>query len=65
MYEFDFWYQKNKSALEHLYFKLIEISLNYSVYIFNDKKSFNHFLKMMYDQSSKNIIQENIHTEFF
>ena len=56
MSEFDFWYNTNKHALDELYYKLIFISKSYSIIIIDNDKSYNNFLIMMYNESSKKVI---------
>ena len=65
MSEFDFWYNTNKHALDELYYKLIYISNSYSIIIIDNNKSYNNFLKMIYNESSKKVIDKKLYPEYF
>jgi hypothetical protein len=65
MYDLKTWYETNKNVLNHLYKELIYISNNYGIAIINDKYSYTNFIKMMYRQSSKTIINKIMYPEFF
>jgi hypothetical protein len=65
MYDFDVWYKINKNVLIHLYYKLIDISKCYNISIIDDDNSYDNFLEMMYNESSKTIIDKKLYSEFF
>ena len=65
MVEFTFWYEINKNALEHLYYKLIEISKSHGIQIIKRQITVNDFIYMMYNESSKQIIDEELYPEYF
>lgn len=58
------WVKVNKNILEHLYYKLINLSKSYSISIMNNNESFNNFLKMMYYESNKKLINKNLFPEY-
>ena len=65
MYDFNLWYKINKNALNHLYYELINISKNYNIIIIDDNNSYNNYLEMMYNESSKRVINKTLYPEFF
>jgi hypothetical protein len=65
MSNFNLWYDINKNALNHLFSKLIEISKSYGIIIIENNVSYNNFIKMMYYESSKKVIDKNLYPEFF
>jgi hypothetical protein len=65
MTEFNIWYEINKNALAHLYFKLIKISKSHGIKIINKQESMNDFIYMMYNESSKQIINPELYPEYF
>jgi len=65
MVEFTLWYEINKNALEHLYYKLIEISNEHGIQIIKRQSTVNDFIYMMYNESSKQIIDEELYPEYF
>jgi len=65
MHDFDLWYKKNKNALIHLYYILIDISKSYNIILIDDNNSYNNFLEMMYNESSKMVIDKILYPEFF
>lgn len=65
MHDFDLWYKKNKNVLIHLYYILIDISKSYNIIIIDNNNSYNNFLYMMYNESSKKVIDKILYPEFF
>jgi len=65
MHNFDLWYKKNKNVLIHLYYILIDISKSYNIIIIDNNNSYNNFLEMMYNESSKMVIDKILYPEFF
>ena len=65
MHDFDSWYKTNKNALIHLYHILIDISKSYNIIIIDNNNSYNNFLEMMYNESSKMVIDKILYPEFF
>ena len=56
MNSFEEWFHMNKVILKHLYYKLFDICETYGISMIDDNKSINNFLKMMYNESSGDII---------
>ena len=51
------WFNKNQELLEFLFYELIRIaSTNYSIQIFNDNKSIQNFINMMYNSSTHSYV---------
>ena len=65
MDKFNIWYEINKNALAHLYFKLIKISKSHGIKIINNQESMDDFIYMMYNESSKKIINYELYPEYF
>jgi len=65
MHNFDVWYKMNENILTYLYYELINISKRYSIILIDDNNSYNNFLTMMYNESSKELIDKNMYPEFF
>jgi hypothetical protein len=65
MYNFENWYKINMNVLIHLYYILIDISKSYNIVIIDNNNSYNFFLEMMYNESTKNVIDKIFYPEFF
>jgi len=65
MDNFDCWYSSNKSVLDVLYYKLIILSKSYGIIIKNNNNSYNNYLYMMYNESTKENIDRNLYTEYY
>ena len=65
MHNFDLWYKMNENILTYLYYELMNISKSYSIILIDDNNSYNNFLTMMYNESSKELIDKNMYPEFF
>ena len=65
MHNIETWYNKNRNVIIHLYYELIDISKKNGIDIKDNKQTYNNFIKMMYNESSKEIIDKNLHSEFF
>jgi hypothetical protein len=65
MNDFNTWYKINKNVLKHLYYELINISKDNDIIIINNNKTYNNFLKMMYYESSKKVINKIEFPEYF
>ena len=61
MNTFQDWYDSNNDVLKDLYQKLIIISQSYGITIINGSNSYKNFLIMMYNESNKDIIEEDIY----
>jgi hypothetical protein len=58
------WEKYNIIILEELYNILIDISKKHGLILFNSEDSFKNFIKMMYNESSKKIIDYNLFPEY-
>jgi len=65
MCEFDLWYKMNENILMYLFYELIKISKKYNIHLLDDNNSYNNFLIMMYNESSKEVIDKNMYPNFF
>lgn len=65
MSDFNHWFKINKNALEHLYHHLIDISLSYGIKLIDNQDTINNFIYMMYNESSKRVINKELYPEFF
>jgi hypothetical protein len=65
MNDFNTWYKINKNVLEHLYYELINISKENDIIIINNNRTYDNFLKMMYNESSKKVINKIEFPEYF
>ncbi len=61
---FDNWWEHNSDVLEILYYELIDISKRYGIKIINNQTTINSFIKMMYYESTKELIDYNMYPEF-
>lgn len=64
MVEFNEWKNKNKHVLIHLYNNLYIIAKKYNINIINNDITYNNFLKMMYNESSKEVISRELFPEY-
>ncbi len=55
-YIFEDWQYANEKILNNLYDILVDISKSHGINIIQNDQSYNYFLKMMYLQSTKEII---------
>ena len=62
---FNNWFNINKIALEHLYNRLILISKKYGYKLYLDQNTMNDFIRMMYEESEKKVIDKDLYPEFF
>ena len=60
-----FWYKQNKEALDYLFNDLINISKTYGIIIKENNESYNNYIKMMYYESNKEIIDKKLYPEIF
>ena len=65
MYSFDEWYNHNKPVLDSLFIKLYLICKEYNIHLNNDKESYEKFYLMMYNESTKEIVDKELYSEFF
>lgn len=65
MVEFNEWVYKNKYILRYLYTKLLVLSNKYKIEIINNQNTYNSFLKMIYNSSSKKIISRELFPEYY
>lgn len=61
----NYWYTKNKNALDYLFSDLINISKTYGIIIQENNQSYNNYIKMMYYESNKEIIDKTLYPELF
>lgn len=65
MGDFNRWLKINRNALEHLYYHLIDLSLSYGIKIIDSEETVDNFIYMMYNESSKRVINKELYPEFF
>jgi hypothetical protein len=65
MVEYSIWFKKNEVILDHLYYTLLNICCKNKFNINDNEKCYNYFLKMMYNQSNKTIINKELFSEYF
>lgn len=65
MVEYSLWCKKNEVILEYLYYTLLNICHKNKFVINDNEKCYNYFLKMMYNQSNKIIIDKELFSEYF
>ena len=60
------WYKLNKNILQYLYNLLINLSKDrYKIKIIDNKNTYNNFIIMMYNESSKTTVDRELYPEFF
>jgi hypothetical protein len=59
------WYKKNKNVLNYLYNKLNDMSNSYGIILNDNNKTYNNFISMMYNESTKSIINKELYPEFY
>ena len=64
-YSLEEWFEINRNALEYLYYQLLDISSSHGITIIVDEISKDNFIRMMYNESSGDIIDEKLFPEFF
>lgn len=62
---FNIWFSTNKNAIEHLYYKLINMSKLYGIKINNTQQAKDDFISMIYNESSGQLINKQLYPEFF
>lgn len=65
MNSFEDWFEVNKYALKNIYDKLIELSKDCGIIIINNQNSINNYLRMMYNESNKDVINYELYPEYF
>lgn len=65
MNSFEDWFEVNKYALKHIYYKLIDLCKGCNIIIINNQHTINNYLKMMYNESNKDIINYELYPEYF
>jgi hypothetical protein len=65
MFDFNEWKLKNKYILIYLYNNLYEMAKQYDIKIINNDVTYNNFLKMMYNESSKEVISRELFPEYY
>ena len=65
MYSFDEWIKYNKPVLKHLFNKLFITCEEYGIHLINDKRAYQNFYLMMYNESTKEIVDRELYSEFF
>jgi hypothetical protein len=61
---FDNWWEHNSDVLENLYYELIYIAKTHGIKIINNQTTINSFIKMMYYESTKELVDYNLYPEF-
>ena len=60
------WHKLNKNVLLYLYNFILDFSKKkYKIKIINSQKTYNNFIRMMYNESDKTIIDKRLYPEFF
>lgn len=54
------WYYGNKDTLHYLFEYLIDLSKQYGIILKENNESFNYFIEMMYYESNKMIIKNQL-----
>ncbi len=62
---YDYWFSKNRLALEHLYYLLIDMADTYGINIIDDDESATNFIKMMYYESNGSTISKTYFPEYY
>ena len=65
MYSFDEWMNHNKPVLDSLFMKLYLTCEEYGIHLTNDNESHKKFYLMMYNESTKEIVDRELYSEFF
>jgi hypothetical protein len=65
MDKYDNWINININVLNHLYYKMIQISKIHGINIINTQESFDNFVYMMYNESSREVINRQLYPEYF
>jgi hypothetical protein len=65
MISFENWYNSNMKVLKHLYETLVKICSLHDIQLIKNNESFNNFLYMMYNESTKEILDKNLYPEYF
>jgi hypothetical protein len=65
MYSFDEWIKYNKPVLKHLFNQLSITCEEYGIHLINDKGAYRNFYLMMYNESTKEIVDRELYSEFF
>jgi hypothetical protein len=58
------WEKYNIIVLEHLYNKLIDIAQGCGITLFDDEYTYKNFIKMMYNESDKTVIDYDLFPEY-
>lgn len=58
------WEKYNIIALEHLYNKLIDIAQGRGITLFDNEYTYRNFIKMMYNESDKTVINYDLFPEY-
>jgi hypothetical protein len=64
-HKIEFWFKKNKNVLEHLYYYLIDLCNKYKLKLIDSPELRDSFIRMMYNESLKNIVDKNLYPEYF
>ena len=64
-FNFEIWFKKNGNALEKLYYSLLVLSKSYGILLKDNDNTLNNFILMMYYESDKTVIDENLFPEYF
>jgi hypothetical protein len=57
----EFWFKHNKHLLEHLYYYLINLCHKHNIKLIPSKELANNFIRMMYNESLKTIIDKELY----
>jgi len=61
----DYWINININVLNHLYYKMIHVSKIHGINIIDTQQSFDNFVYMIYNESSREVINRESHPEYF
>ena len=64
-YNREMWFKKNQYALEKMYYNLLKISKDYGIILKDNNDTIDNFIYMMYNESNKSVINENLYPEYF
>ena len=59
------WMNANKNALKNVYTILNQLCQKYGLFLINSNESYQFYLKMMYYESSKVILDPILYSEFY
>lgn len=63
--QFKLWFKINKNALNVLYKDLHKICLSYNIILYNNEDTYNNYIRMMFNESNKILIDKKLYPEYF